>query len=146
MDRNCHKSIEQGLTLTGGVPVYLKPLRNHYGIIGCIPSRAFTPEAIQKVSSNSFFAIKAGLCAYVWREYVLFMYKDPRLRGFQCPRIRCLGRDSSAQSRELSTPHRVFPISSTGDPREPAGAGQRAGALAARVRCGDQLHVRRHVL
>ena len=27
-DRNCHKSIEHGLVLTGGVPTYLVPLRN----------------------------------------------------------------------------------------------------------------------
>lgn len=33
-DRNCHKSIEQGLILTGAVPVYMVPTRNRYGIIG----------------------------------------------------------------------------------------------------------------
>lgn len=33
-DRNCHKSIEQGLVLSGGVPVYLAPTRNRFGIIG----------------------------------------------------------------------------------------------------------------
>ena len=33
-DRNCHKSIEHGLVLTGGIPTYLVPLRNRYGIIG----------------------------------------------------------------------------------------------------------------
>jgi arginine decarboxylase len=48
-DRNCHKSIEQGLTITGGIPVYLKPTRNHYGIIGPIRSRSFTKEAIEQV-------------------------------------------------------------------------------------------------
>ena len=34
VDRNCHKSIEQSLTLTGAVPYYLVPHRNMYGIIG----------------------------------------------------------------------------------------------------------------
>ena len=36
-DRNCHKSIEQGLALTGGIPVFLAPTRNRYGIIGPPP-------------------------------------------------------------------------------------------------------------
>ncbi|CAH0533673.1 Biodegradative arginine decarboxylase [Vibrio stylophorae] len=35
-DRNCHKSIEQGLMLTGARPVYMLPTRNRYGIIGPI--------------------------------------------------------------------------------------------------------------
>ncbi len=35
-DRNCHKSIEQGLMLSGARPVYLVPTRNRYGIIGPI--------------------------------------------------------------------------------------------------------------
>ncbi len=36
-DRNCHKSIEQGLVNTGGIPVFLSPTRNRFGIIGPIP-------------------------------------------------------------------------------------------------------------
>lgn len=46
VDRNCHKSTEQGLTLTGGVPRYLLPTRNRYGIIGPIPPERLTPEAL----------------------------------------------------------------------------------------------------
>ena len=46
-DRNCHKSIEHGLVLTGGVPTYLVPLRNRYGIIGPIPPARLRKEAIK---------------------------------------------------------------------------------------------------
>jgi arginine decarboxylase len=46
-DRNCHKSIEQGLMLTGARPVYLVPTRNRYGIIGPIPPSEMDPKAIQ---------------------------------------------------------------------------------------------------
>jgi arginine decarboxylase len=46
-DRNCHKSIEQGLTITGGIPAYLIPTRNRYGIIGPIHPDQMTPEAIE---------------------------------------------------------------------------------------------------
>jgi arginine/lysine/ornithine decarboxylase len=45
-DRNCHKSIEHGLVLTGGIPTYLVPLRNRYGIIGPIPPERLTAAAI----------------------------------------------------------------------------------------------------
>jgi arginine/lysine/ornithine decarboxylase len=46
-DRDCHKSIEHGLVLTGGIPTYLVPLRNRYGIIGPIPPDRLTPAAIE---------------------------------------------------------------------------------------------------
>ncbi len=45
-DRNCHKSVEHGMTLTGAIPVYLVPHRNRYGIIGPVYPEAFTEEAV----------------------------------------------------------------------------------------------------
>jgi len=47
-DRNCHKSIEQGLAITGGIPVFLRPTRNRYGIIGPVLPSRMEPAAIQK--------------------------------------------------------------------------------------------------
>jgi arginine decarboxylase len=47
-DRNCHKSIEQGLALTGGIPVFITPTRNRYGIIGPAAPAALEPPAIEK--------------------------------------------------------------------------------------------------
>jgi arginine decarboxylase len=46
-DRNCHKSIEQGLMLTGARPVYMVPTRNRYGIIGPISPSEMDPKTIQ---------------------------------------------------------------------------------------------------
>jgi arginine decarboxylase len=46
-DRNCHKSIEQGLILSGGIPAFLVPTRNRYGIIGPIPPEEFKPASIR---------------------------------------------------------------------------------------------------
>jgi arginine decarboxylase len=46
-DRNCHKSIEHGLTLTGAIPTYYVPLRNRYGIIGPIHPDQFKPASIR---------------------------------------------------------------------------------------------------
>ena len=48
VDRNCHKSILHAIIMTGAVPVFLRPTRNHYGIIGPIPLAEFSPEAIRK--------------------------------------------------------------------------------------------------
>ncbi|CAI1177264.1 arginine decarboxylase [Serratia quinivorans] len=53
VDRNCHKSIEQGLILTGAIPVYLIPTRNPYGIIGPVPKKEMEIETlITKQASN----------------------------------------------------------------------------------------------
>ena len=48
VDRNCHKSILHAIIMTGSIPVFLPPTRNHYGIIGPIGQSEFTKEAIQK--------------------------------------------------------------------------------------------------
>ncbi len=48
VDRNCHKSILHAITMTGAVPVFLTPTRNHYGLIGPIPQSEFTRASIEK--------------------------------------------------------------------------------------------------
>ena len=48
VDRNCHKSILHAITMTGAIPVFLMPTRNHYGIIGPIPLEEFRWENIEK--------------------------------------------------------------------------------------------------
>lgn len=45
-DRNCHKSIEHALVMSGGIPTYLVPQRNRYGIIGPISPARLAKEAI----------------------------------------------------------------------------------------------------
>jgi arginine decarboxylase len=53
VDRNCHKSILHAIIMTGSIPVFLKPTRNHFGIIGPIPKEEFEPAAIQaKIKAN----------------------------------------------------------------------------------------------
>ena len=55
VDRNCHKSILHSIIMTGAVPVFLTPTRNHYGIIGPIPLEEFSMENIQKkIEANPF--------------------------------------------------------------------------------------------
>ncbi len=48
VDRNCHKSVLHSIIMTGAIPVFLTPTRNHLGIIGPIPRAEFEPEAIRR--------------------------------------------------------------------------------------------------
>jgi len=53
VDRNCHKSILHAIIMTGAIPVFLRPTRNHFGIIGPIPKSQFTRAAIRaKIRAN----------------------------------------------------------------------------------------------
>src|SRR5947207_4165966 len=55
VDRNCHVSILHAITMTGAIPVFLTPKRNHLGIIGPIALDEFKPENIRrKIEANPF--------------------------------------------------------------------------------------------
>ncbi|MDD2700139.1 MAG: arginine/lysine/ornithine decarboxylase [Sideroxydans sp.] len=59
VDRNCHKSNLHAIMMTGAIPVFLMPTRNHYGIIGPIPKSEFEPANIQKkIDANPFITDK----------------------------------------------------------------------------------------
>ncbi len=61
VDRNCHKSILHAIIMTGAVPVFLMPTRNHFGIIGPIPKSEFAWENIQKkININPFIIDKTA--------------------------------------------------------------------------------------
>ena len=53
-DRNCHKSVEHAMTLSGAIPTYLMPSRNYLGLIGPIPSQRLSPAAIREsIATNA---------------------------------------------------------------------------------------------
>jgi len=59
VDRNCHKSILHSIIMTGAIPVFLMPTRNHFGIIGPISLDEFKMETIQrKIDANPFIKNK----------------------------------------------------------------------------------------
>jgi arginine decarboxylase len=61
VDRNCHKSILHAIIMTGAVPVFLMPTRNHFGIIGPIPKSEFEWANIQKkIDRNPFILDKTA--------------------------------------------------------------------------------------
>lgn len=55
-DANCHKSICHSLTVTGARPVYFKPTRNGYGMIGLVPLKRFSPENVRALIDKSPFS------------------------------------------------------------------------------------------
>ena len=59
-DGNCHKSIAHVLTVTGARPVYFKPTRNGYGMIGLVPLWRFQPESVKEFISKSPLAAGAA--------------------------------------------------------------------------------------
>ncbi|WP_108649503.1 lysine decarboxylase [Dongshaea marina] len=53
IDRNCHKSLTHLMMMSDVTPIYFRPTRNAYGILGGIPHSEFTKEVIeQKVAET----------------------------------------------------------------------------------------------
>lgn len=53
LDRNCHKSLQHAITMTGAIPIYFIPTRNAYGIIGGITYKQFEAKHIRKIIKES---------------------------------------------------------------------------------------------
>ncbi len=53
VDRNCHKSLNYALNVSGAVPVYLKPRRNARGVIGPVPSSEMQADTIVQKLKDS---------------------------------------------------------------------------------------------
>jgi arginine/lysine/ornithine decarboxylase len=88
VDRNCHKSILHSIIMTGAVPVFLTPTRNHYGIIGPIPESEFEPETIRrKIASNPLLkgvdaaSIKPRILTLTQGTYDGVLYNTETIKG-----------------------------------------------------------------
>ena len=53
VDRNCHKSLNYALNMSGAIPVYLRPRRNARGLIGPVPASEIEPETIRRKLAES---------------------------------------------------------------------------------------------
>ncbi len=61
VDRNCHKSVLHAIVMTGAIPVFLTPTRNHYGIIGPIARAEFDRESIaRKIAAHPLITKDPG--------------------------------------------------------------------------------------
>ena len=88
VDRNCHKSILHAIIMTGAIPVFLKPTRNHFGIIGPIPQSEFEPEAIRaKIAANPLLSgvdaskVKPRVLTLTQSTYDGVLYNTETIKG-----------------------------------------------------------------
>ncbi|WER45220.1 arginine/lysine/ornithine decarboxylase [Cupriavidus sp. WKF15] len=107
VDRNCHKSILHAIMMTGAIPVFLMPTRNHYGIIGPIPKSEFDPETIRRKIANHPFASKAKnqkprILTITQGTYDGVLYNAEQIKGMLASEIDTLHFD------EAWLPHAAF--------------------------------------
>lgn len=106
VDRNCHKSILHAITMTGAIPVFLTPTRNHYGIIGPIPLEEFQWENIQKKIQAHPFAREAKrpprVLTITQSTYDGIVYNVETIKGMLDGKIDALHFD------EAWLPHAAF--------------------------------------
>src|SRR5574343_977619 len=111
VDRNCHKSILHAIMMTGAVPVFLMPTRNHYGIIGPIPRSEFEPATIRrKMEANPFIrellaknpALKPRVLTITQSTYDGILYNVEEIKSLLDGEIETLHFD------EAWLPHAAF--------------------------------------
>jgi len=99
VDRNCHKSILHAMIMTGTVPVYFRPTRNRYGIIGPIPAAEFTSKAIQKKIEASELVsdktTKPRLAVVTNSTYDGLCYNAPAIRAALAQQVDVLHFDEA---------------------------------------------------
>ena len=99
-DRNCHKSIEHSLTLTGARPVYLLPSRNYLGLIGPIHPEVLEKGSIEKAVRESTLATGAANkkpvhCVITNSTYDGLTYKVPRVMELLGPTVNRIHFDEA---------------------------------------------------
>ncbi|MEQ1722812.1 MAG: arginine/lysine/ornithine decarboxylase [Pseudobdellovibrio sp.] len=106
VDRNCHKSVLHAIIMTGAVPVFLTPTRNHFGIIGPIPKEEFTMESIQKkIDANPFIKnkkLKPRILTITQSTYDGILYNVESIKSMLDGKIDSLHFD------EAWLPHAAF--------------------------------------
>ncbi len=88
VDRNCHKSILHSIIMTGAIPVFMTPTRNHYGIIGPIPQHEFSRQSIErKIAANPLLAgvdpktVRPRILALTQSTYDGVLYNTETIKG-----------------------------------------------------------------
>ncbi|PZG49741.1 arginine decarboxylase [Spongiactinospora gelatinilytica] len=91
VDRNCHKSIQHALTISGGRPVHLVPERNGLGLAGPIPPAALAAESVRERVARHPLASGEPACAVITNStYDGLCYDAVRtaeLLGQSAPRV-----------------------------------------------------------
>jgi arginine decarboxylase len=109
VDRNCHKSILHSIIMTGAVPVFMTPTRNHLGIIGPIPQSEFEPETIRRKIANN--PLLAGIDASKVRPRIMTMTQstyDGVLYNTETIKAKLDGWIDNLHFDEAWLPHAAF--------------------------------------
>lgn len=64
IDRNCHKSLTHLMMMSDVTPIYFRPTRNAYGILGGIPQSEFQHATIAKRVKETPNATAGTCCNY----------------------------------------------------------------------------------
>lgn len=82
LDRNCHKSVMQGMILTQGKPIYLMPTRNKLGVIGPIKLDEFSPESTRRKLAAAGYPedAKPRICVVTTPTYDGLLYQYTELK------------------------------------------------------------------
>ncbi len=106
VDRNCHKSILHAIMMTGTVPIFLQPTRNHLGIIGPIPESEFEPASIRrKIEANPLVkdkSVKPRVMTITQSTYDGVLYNVETIKNLLGGHVENLHFD------EAWLPHAVF--------------------------------------
>src|SRR6187455_2511906 len=106
VDRNCHKSVLHAITMTGAIPVFLTPTRNHMGLIGPISMDEFRWENIEKKIRAHPFArhvkTKPRILTLTQSTYDGVLYNADTIKDLLSTRIDTLHFD------EAWLPHAAF--------------------------------------
>lgn len=106
VDRNCHKSNLHAIMMTGAIPIFLSPTRNHYGIIGPIPASEFSLASIQaKINANPFIKnknVKPRILTLTQSTYDGILYNVEEIKN------RLDGKVDALHFDEAWLPHAAF--------------------------------------
>src|SRR6195952_2796587 len=110
VDRNCHKAILHAIIMPGSIPVFLKPTRNHFGIIGPIPQSEFSPESIKaKIKAHPLLkgidpeTVKPRILTLTQSTYDGVLYNTATIKRMLDGYVEALHFD------EAWLPHACFP-------------------------------------
>ena len=74
IDRNCHKSLTHLLMMSDITPIYFRPTRNAYGILGGIPQSEFSREVIEQKVAATPNAVMPGYAVVTNSTYDGLLY------------------------------------------------------------------------
>ena len=152
-DRNCHKSVEHAMTLSGSIPTYLIPSRNYLGLIGPIHHDRLNPAAIAKsIAANALVRKgvdpKPGVAVLTNSTYDGLCYNIEQVESLLGKSVDRLHFDEAWYGYARFNPIYAKRFAMHGEPGEPRGdrptlfATQSTHKLLAALSQASYIHIR----